>query len=53
MKKKSNNAVIQYMKFIVVGSINARGNKGEYEAVVCGGGDYVLATRGGFVVRVL
>ena len=52
MKKKSNNAVIQYLKFIVVGSINAIVNVA-YAAVVFVGGHYVLATLVGFVLSVL
>ena len=53
MKKKSNNAVIQYLKFIVVGSINAIVNYVAYAAVVFVGGHYVLATLVGFVLSVL
>lgn len=37
VKKKSNNAVIQYLKFIVVGSINAIVNYVAYTAVVLSG----------------
>ena len=53
VKKKSNNAVIQYLKFIVVGSINAIVNYVAYAAVVFVGGHYVLATLVGFVLSVL
>ena len=53
VKKKSNNAVIQYLKFIVVGSINATVNYVAYAAVVFVGGHYVLATLVGFVLSVL
>ena len=49
MKKKSNNAVIQYLKFIVVGSINAIVNYVAYAAVVFVGGHYVLATLEGWL----
>lgn len=53
MKKKSNNALIQYLKFIVVGSINAIVNYVAYAAVIFFGGHYVSATLVGFILSVL
>ena len=49
MKKKSNNAVIQYLKFIVVGSINAIVNYVAYAAVVFVG--FVLSVLSSYLIN--
>lgn len=53
VKKKSDNTLVQYLKFIVVGSINAMVNYVAYAAVIFVGGHYVLANIVGFVLSVL
>ena len=53
MKAKSDNAVVQYLKFIGVGLINAAVTYISYSAVIYLGGHYVLANIVGFTLSVL
>ena len=53
VKAKSDNAVVQYLKFIGVGLINAAVNYISYSAVIYLGGHYVLANIVGFTLSVL